>query len=312
MWTMSLTRLARTLTALCVLGIVVGGEHAAGASELQALLQEIRVPAPNTLEITYSVVGGTYCILERTTQLQGQDFEPIRVQVSNQGINRMVLPAEGADDQCSFYRLRTVDSSHPGDADRDGIDDLTEIRLGFDPLNRVDAYADDDGDGYANLEELRRGWNPREILSPSPVQLSHLPLRGGGIAHRTSGPRLGTAPAGLTATGGPPAEMLPEVAVNKQGTMAYIAQVPDSSGVLHPQIIVSRRLGDGGWAEARIMTEAQSRVTMKLGPGLQINDAGTILVRRYHMRPGLFGWDADDFLGEMGRSSARWSEFWDS
>jgi len=53
----------------------------------------------------------------------------------------------------------------PGDADRDGMDNVWEALNGFDPTSAADATADADQDGMSNFSEFLSGTNPRDAFS---------------------------------------------------------------------------------------------------------------------------------------------------
>jgi hypothetical protein len=61
-----------------------------------------------------------------------------------------------------FFRVQRVPVSSPVDTDRDGIDDVYELRHAgiLHPINPTDAAQDPDRDGVSNLDEYKRGTDP--------------------------------------------------------------------------------------------------------------------------------------------------------
>ncbi|MCQ4298072.1 RHS repeat protein [Pseudomonas stutzeri] len=85
------------------------------------------------------------------------------------------------------------------DSDGDGLPDCYEKRLGLDPDDRADGYADSDGDGVLNYQEYRYatkirnvdsdndgmpdGWELRFGLDPNSASDAHLDLNGDGVSN---------------------------------------------------------------------------------------------------------------------------------
>ena len=70
----------------------------------------------------------------------------------------------------TFIRVLRVPLTQPLDLDKDGIDDIYELRHAnfLDPLNPADALQDFDHDGITNLQEYRAGTDPivSEYIAP--------------------------------------------------------------------------------------------------------------------------------------------------
>lgn len=65
--------------------------------------------------------------------------------------------------QSTFFRAVRIPQNHPGDADRDGMDDIYELNRAFlDPLDASDAQRDQDGDGIYNVGEFLLGTDPAD------------------------------------------------------------------------------------------------------------------------------------------------------
>jgi len=79
-----------------------------------------------------------------------------------------------------FYRIQRVALAQPLDTDKDGIDDVYELRRAtlLNPLNSADAGQDFDGDGTNNLEEFKRGTDPAKSDVVSLTTISSSPANG--------------------------------------------------------------------------------------------------------------------------------------
>ncbi|MCF2907860.1 M4 family metallopeptidase [Pseudoalteromonas sp. DL2-H2.2] len=51
------------------------------------------------------------------------------------------------------------------DSDGDGVQDGTELALGWDPMNSLERYRDSDGDGYTDADEVQHGADPNDAAS---------------------------------------------------------------------------------------------------------------------------------------------------
>lgn len=71
------------------------------------------------------------------------------------GASAIAIPAGAAGGRTRFWVTKTTD------ADCDGMLDASEVALGLDPKNPLDARLDPDGDQVASRDELRFGGNPK-------------------------------------------------------------------------------------------------------------------------------------------------------
>lgn len=86
----------------------------------------------------------------------------VAVLPATQGILSWTCPEPLASgNAAAFFRVLRIPRAHPLDADKDGMDDLYELKWNFlDPLNATDARQDQDQDGLLNVGEYQLGTDP--------------------------------------------------------------------------------------------------------------------------------------------------------
>jgi len=75
-------------------------------------------------------------------------------------------------DVCPFCGRRQPEIVRPEeiDSDGDGLTDVYEKKVGLNPFDAADAFADPDSDGFSNIEEFQAGTNPFDSKDfPNPV-----------------------------------------------------------------------------------------------------------------------------------------------
>jgi hypothetical protein len=139
--------------AVCVLGVCLvafGGRFA-----------EIWVTPEPQIRVTVSTDGDSYYILHESSQPEAGD-RAMRDMALGDGTDFVfqVSPYPGSDS--GVFDVETVPVSDPRDSDKDGIDDVYELRNRhfLNPLNALDAMEDYDGDGAGNLDEITGGTAP--------------------------------------------------------------------------------------------------------------------------------------------------------
>jgi alpha-tubulin suppressor-like RCC1 family protein len=115
-------------------------------------------PLP-TVEV--SGTNSQYYVLYRNGQVVASAWPASRLALGTNG-PVVLRDLEGLGDQFRYYRVESRPLSDPLDLDRDGIDDVFELRFpsALDPLDPEDQGKDPDGDGLTNLQEYQERLNP--------------------------------------------------------------------------------------------------------------------------------------------------------
>jgi hypothetical protein len=98
-----------------------------------------------------------YYVIESCTALALQDWIPAAL-IPGAKPGMTWSPPSGADAR-GLFRVRRIARAAAEDLDQDGLDDVTELNLGTDPL-RPDAHEDPDRDGLSNALEAALGLDP--------------------------------------------------------------------------------------------------------------------------------------------------------
>jgi len=125
------------------------------------LAPEIKIDRDaRTAEFTFMANDSDYYVLSGGTDLQNfPSGEGITLGAAGQ----MSFTANFRDDQSKFfYILRAIPQSAPEDQDQDEINDLFELQNPdvFNPFLDIDAFFDSDTDGVNNVTEVKNGTNP--------------------------------------------------------------------------------------------------------------------------------------------------------
>lgn len=128
-------------------------------------ISDIRIDEQGRAHVQVAASPSDYLILYRgdkvTEILTEVDLGPAssRGQATEVELIERIPPFGGA---ARFYRVEQVAVGTPKDSDEDGMDDVFELRHYpiLDPLDRLDAGGDPDRDARSNLTEYRLGSNP--------------------------------------------------------------------------------------------------------------------------------------------------------
>jgi hypothetical protein len=122
------------------------------------------------LHLDYDSESEFYYLLVRGNTVENILFA-VDVELGEAGPRQLVDLETDLDG--AFYRILKIPVSQPFDTDQDGIDDITELgyETFLDPLDDDDALRDFDRDGVNNVDEIRLGRNPTafdgvQIFSP--------------------------------------------------------------------------------------------------------------------------------------------------
>lgn len=150
---------AAALAAGLALGAGVPTEAQAQTQAQTFAIQGITWTAEGRPRVQFPTTADTYDVLMRGSALSDLSH-PVAARLGSAGLGELVDPSplRGS----AFYRVIRQPLERPGDLDRDGLDDVYELRRApaLNPLDGGDALADADGDARANLTEYRAGTDP--------------------------------------------------------------------------------------------------------------------------------------------------------
>jgi len=148
------------------------------------LAQEFRIEnyaidATGKVRLRHSADSASYYILFRGLEVT-QIVTAADMALGVSGAGELGDPQTISPTSPGFYRIQRVPLAQALDTDKDGIDDVYELRRAtiLNPLNSGDAAQDFDGDGTSNLEEFKRGTDPAKSDVVLPTTVSSSPANG--------------------------------------------------------------------------------------------------------------------------------------
>jgi len=141
---------AAALTVLGVCLVAFGGRFT-----------EIWMTPDQQIRVTVPTDEDRYYILHESTHAAAGD-RVMRDMALGDGFEVVFHASPLPDSDSGMFDVEAVPISDPRDSDKDGIDDVYELRNRhfLNPLNSLDAMEDYDGDGAGNLDEITGGTAP--------------------------------------------------------------------------------------------------------------------------------------------------------
>lgn len=149
----------RFRAGLLAFGLATAAAAPAPARAQTFAIQGITWTTDGHPRVQFPSATDAYDVLVRGSTLSDLSH-PVAVRLGTAGPGELVDPSPPRDS--AFYQVIRQSLERPGDLDRDGLDDVYELRRlpALNPLDAADALVDADGDARSNLTEYQAGTDP--------------------------------------------------------------------------------------------------------------------------------------------------------